>query len=486
MAISPFDYVSPFAQQGGGPFAQIAQGIQTGAALAEMDQRRAQIAAQTLLAEQKAETERAALQRQKDYQTRLSQVLANPNRTGADWESVLASAPDKDQIDVVRSLAERSDKRVLENRKLFSGNVLLALEADPEVAKRELDTALEAESDPQRRQTLQLARNAVDISPQRAAEMIEYAGAMEFGKDWIDNIAKVREQRQKAAVAPFNIRAAEAEAKKAEADVAAAQIKLSRLDAIQEAELRKARGEADAALIRAKFAAQREQAELALKDAQTKAQKATTAKTEFETQEFKRKADEGPTPVYNAQAGGFVVAPTKANPRGGFIPLNSVADAQQQQAAVRALQTAGYDPNTGEDNISKLIARSTSGGIQALTVEALKKIGVSTTGSQAISELAAAASAITLDLLEGKLGAGISNTDREFVLQKLGDIANPSKPAEDRLAGWISAKNRMIVSGMLPPPGKSQPAPPAGAASPYSNMSDDDLLRQLGLPPKGR
>jgi hypothetical protein len=157
-------------------------------------------------------------------------------------------------------------------------------------------------------------------------------------------------------------------------------------------------------------------------------------------------------PVFNAQAGGFVAPPTKENPQGLFIPATKIQAAKDQSAAVKALQSAGYNVETGEDNISKLIEKSTSGGLQAGTAAALAFFGKSTEGRKAIAALEGTANQIATDLAGGKLGAGISNTDREFIVGALGDVSNPMKTAEERLSGWTAAKNRMMLTGLIPPP----------------------------------
>jgi hypothetical protein len=157
-------------------------------------------------------------------------------------------------------------------------------------------------------------------------------------------------------------------------------------------------------------------------------------------------------PVFNAQAGGFVAPPTKENPQGIFIPATKIQAAKDQSAAVRALQSAGYNVETGEDTISKLIEKSTSGGLQAGSAAALAFFGKSTEGRKAIAALEGTANQIATDLAGGKLGAGISNTDREFIVGALGDVANPMKTAEERLSGWTAAKNRMMLTGLIPPP----------------------------------
>ena len=166
-------------------------------------------------------------------------------------------------------------------------------------------------------------------------------------------------------------------------------------------------------------------------------------------------------PVFNEAGQGFVSRPTAAQPAGAFTPLPEVKVAQDQRAALKALKTAGYDPKTGEDNISELISKSTSGGLQAASAGALGFLfGSSTSGMKAISALAGTANQIALDIVGGKLGAGISNDDRNFIASALGDVANPYKTAEERLAGWTAAKDRMVESGMIPPPNQSKPGAP--------------------------
>lgn len=182
-------------------------------------------------------------------------------------------------------------------------------------------------------------------------------------------------------------------------------------------------------------------------------------------------------PQFNAQAGGFIAPPTKENPEGKFIPAKGIQATKDQGAAVKALQSAGYDPVTGEDTISKLIAKSTSGGLQAGGAATLAFFGKSTEGRKAISALEGTANQIATDLAGGKLGAGISNTDREFIVGALGDVANPMKTADERLAGWNAAKQRMMITGLIPLPKTGGTAP---AANPYGNLSNEELLKQLG------
>lgn len=180
-------------------------------------------------------------------------------------------------------------------------------------------------------------------------------------------------------------------------------------------------------------------------------------------------------PTFNAQAGGFIVPPSKENPGGGFIPATGIQAAKDQGAAVKALQSAGYDPATGEDTISKLIKKSTSGGMEAAGAATLAFFGKSTEGRKAIAALEGTANQIATDLAGGKLGAGISNTDRDFIVAALGDVANPNKTADERLAGWSAAKNRMMRAGLIPAP---TAAPPESGGAVANESKLDALLKK--------
>ena len=150
----------------------------------------------------------------------------------------------------------------------------------------------------------------------------------------------------------------------------------------------------------------------------------------------------------------------------------------------KALATAGYDPVTGKDNISKLIQDSTGSFAGAGTDMLGRVVGVSTKGAQAISQLKTFESKLTQDILGGKLGAGISNTDREFIVAAIGEIANSTLPVETRQAAWNAVKERMRVSGMVEAPqsninvpGLPQVNVPGGSAAPAAKPSLDDIFK---------
>jgi hypothetical protein len=184
-------------------------------------------------------------------------------------------------------------------------------------------------------------------------------------------------------------------------------------------------------------------------------------------------------PVWNEAGQGWVTPPTKGNATGTFTPIPEIKATKDQQSAIKALSSAGYNPITGEDSISKLINKSTSGGLQTLTSGAIAHIfGSSTEGRKAISALEGTANQLSIDIAGGKLGAGISNTDISFIKDALGDVANPMKPAGERLAGWEAAKARMMRTGMIPAPAGAGGAP-AAAVPPTPKGVDNSIWNAM-------
>jgi GH24 family phage-related lysozyme (muramidase) len=138
--------------------------------------------------------------------------------------------------------------------------------------------------------------------------------------------------------------------------------------------------------------------------------------------------------------------------------------AAQQKAALETLQDIAINPDTGNDRVSDLIRQSTSGGLETGLAGAIEYMtGEATPGMEAIAALKATLNDTVLTKLGGSLGAQISNTDREFIEQALGDIANPRVGANARLKAWNEVKRRLAryADVDLPTPAA---APPRGKA----------------------
>ncbi len=168
------------------------------------------------------------------------------------------------------------------------------------------------------------------------------------------------------------------------------------------------------------------------------------------------------TPIEDVTAMGAAMPPPPAPDQ---IPSERILEAKTKQAAAKKqaeqnvltqadkkknvematklLERIGYDPEKGTSDTEQLIEDSTGGGLQKLGADVLGYINVSTPGMQNIGALDALSTEISKDFLGGKLGAGISNADREFITRMTGDISNPSIPTDQRKAAF-----REFVKGL--------------------------------------
>ena len=122
-----------------------------------------------------------------------------------------------------------------------------------------------------------------------------------------------------------------------------------------------------------------------------------------------------------------------------------VSDANAAKDTVNYLRTKYVTKGANGqpvDTVENLIKGSTSGGMQQTAADAYEYLtGEGTSGAENIAQLKTVANDITLSTLKGKLGAGISNADRDFLQAKLGDIGNPKLASNVRLAAWQEYKN---------------------------------------------
>lgn len=158
-------------------------------------------------------------------------------------------------------------------------------------------------------------------------------------------------------------------------------------------------------------------------------------------------------PTVNAMAAPQPIAPSTpaSQPKAAPIAIGSEA-AKNRTFGQSVLEDAGFNPATGTDKVTKLIEDSTSGGLQRALAGGVEwATGVSTPGQKAISQLEVFANDKVLAKLGGKLGAQVSDQDREFIKKTMGDIANPDLGVGRRLAAWESVKRVMAkYAGIAP------------------------------------
>lgn len=136
----------------------------------------------------------------------------------------------------------------------------------------------------------------------------------------------------------------------------------------------------------------------------------------------------------------------------GKIELIGDGDATGNQRAITESLVKSLGPNwsTDNDEVSALIRSSTSGGLESRGADVAGFFGVATDGMENIGRLETIASDLTLQLTGGSLGAQISNSDRDFIISRIGNIANREVPAEQRLAAWDQVKKRFANIMGLP------------------------------------
>jgi len=154
----------------------------------------------------------------------------------------------------------------------------------------------------------------------------------------------------------------------------------------------------------------------------------------------------------NPELQGKIAAAKKT---GELNATETVSQVKDIEGARKVLKTIGLDPKTGADKVTNLIREST-GSYGGASIDFLGRvIGESTKGADAIGQLKTFETKIATDLLGGKLGAGISNTDRDFIMAGLGQISDNTLPRDTREKAWGQVVDRMRSVGLLDMPTKS-------------------------------
>jgi hypothetical protein len=140
---------------------------------------------------------------------------------------------------------------------------------------------------------------------------------------------------------------------------------------------------------------------------------------------------EGPTYRQNANGKVETVTPAPKTPPPG-------------KAAMMALDSVGVNLVGNKDRVADLILSSTSGGLQKAGADVYGFFtGDATDGMKSIAALRTIASDLTLSMTGGSLGNQISDGDRDFISERMGNIADPNVPAAARLAAWNEVKGRL-------------------------------------------
>ena len=188
------------------PFAQAVQGLQLGTGIAN-------IYAQREADEQKRVQQALAQAEQQRYQSGINTFFTTPpaERKYENLERLFMGA-NKQQFDALQAVGKTMTDEKLATSKRFTGQVLSALESNPESAKQLLRQYAEAETDPMQKTAWQDTLKLAEVSPEQAIRSVELMGGAAFGKDWYETISNVRKSRREEAQAPGQLRKINADA----------------------------------------------------------------------------------------------------------------------------------------------------------------------------------------------------------------------------------------------------------------------------------
>jgi hypothetical protein len=185
-------------------------------------------------------------------------------------------------------------------------------------------------------------------------------------------------------------------------------------------------------------------------------------------------------PVWSESLQAFV------SPSGAVVPANIPAGAPTKterestqalkQGARQALLTAGYNPKTGKDTVEPIIEKTMGGFFPSSGRTIAGAFNIATPGGEALAKAKVISGRITLDMLQGKLGQGISEGDRQMIQQLSGSIGDGMLPVGDRLSAWKQFRDIMVkYSGV-----GEQRAPAQGAGYVVTRQQLQDAATKHG------
>lgn len=191
-------------------------------------------------------------------------------------------------------------------------------------------------------------------------------------------------------------------------------------------------------------------------DSMTPYQKATLdlAMGKFDFDKFKYANPQPTEAMLNAAAG--ITTGKDASAGGGSDDVNAILTDFN-------IKLSGKD-----DPVADLIRGSTSGYVENIASMIPGALGQSTPGQENIGRLETIDNALVLALAGGKLGAGVSNADRDFFKEMSGKISDPNIPSNRRVAAWeqIKARLRGIQNRAAKPTARPAAAKPRYQPSP--------------------
>lgn len=472
--VQPIQYLPTTAAD---PFANLMQGMKLGLSMEEFEQnkllRQEQAAAAQQQAALRAAQEReiqAKLDAQAATQTAIKGFMSKPfqERTDADYESLAMQLPNEMFQNLLKAKEARSTQ---ENDNLAArygqlGTALRSGNVDLAIQLAEQNAA--AETNPLNRQGFELLAKTFKVAPQTAFDQLttamfklgdKYATAAKTMFTLPGEMAKTEADTDKLRT----------ETKVKQKEVEQKDIELRTLAEEKQAALAKAQSDAQIAATNASFAKRIAQAQLERDNAAAAQARASARLADAQA------AQVGVgKPEFNKEKNAWIYPPTKDNPEGRVVQLPESASKVSPKMrtsfmSVLGVGDEGYAQN--QDAVTQLIMQST-GSLAGRGVDiALGSAGFSTPGSKAAARLDAKVTEMTLLALDEKIGAGVSNADRDFMKARFGKIADPTVPTDEKLVVWNDVKKLLVDRGIVPPPGFDQAKPKSSGAAPSTSAA---------------
>jgi hypothetical protein len=209
--MGPIDYTSGFGQVN--PFASLLQGVQAGAAFANIEQQQA-------ARQMKMQQEAAQLEQQRMLDQEFSALASNPRPTFQDYQRVAMRLP----ADRAKAMLDMFNARTTEQQKNelgFAGNVLAALQSGaPDIGLgliRERAEAARNGGDEQTAKAYDVWTQLVERDPSRAGATIGLlVSQLPGGDKLLENVGRVGTERRAEEAFPIEQRRRGAEAGTAE------------------------------------------------------------------------------------------------------------------------------------------------------------------------------------------------------------------------------------------------------------------------------
>jgi hypothetical protein len=468
MALGPINYQMQVAT----PFESVLQGMNAGAQLANVEMARQQQAVQMEAMRQKAALEQQAAQRAAANEAELQQLQAVPFEQMSRQQQLRLmqlSNSEASRAFIGRQL-EQMPATVIENRLRRFGSVVNALALNPEVGVKLLRESAEAEPDAAEKKALEDAARVAELDPIAAARMVH--GMMDFvaatGNERASKIADAVVNNLKRANKPLY---PEAPGKPL--------LVPPNYRVLQDGQV----------VFEAPPAPRQSQLLTPEEEAQ-KARIAVAGRTPREEKDDPRK----------------VVALRETDAAGNVTLLNKFGEVITPTAPVRGKPSATFEKTTAQrkqlaidinrtiselEEVTKpggLIDQSTGSGVgRAIDVSTEFAFGYAMPGDIAIGKLQPIADMVLkmVPRFEGPQ----SDKDTRSYKEAAGQLADATRSRQVRKAAAIeitrlmkARKGQFVTESMAAEGVGAAPAAapaPAPAAAPYSNLSNDELLRRL-------